>query len=545
VDLLYTWTYNPGADNETTPAVEQAIGGNALVMRAGELTAHNNNETYNSQVYSRTGYGCSEDGRTLYIMVIDKSTDAVYGTSAGCSTSIMCQLARYLGCYNMANFDAGGSAEMMVNNAIVNKTTEGSPRAVANGWMVYSIAPEDDHTPARLEFYDYSLEQPIYASASPAVIAYDKYGAVISYDYQDVTFSCDEAIGSCEGNVFTAGSQAATGMLTATCGDVSVTKQMNVVGASVNLRSQSILIDHVREYPLEVQAKNAGKTYTYDPANLSWVVDDESVATIDANGVLRGVAEGSTQISGTIGEFTDQATVTVQIPTAAVMPLGEMSEWSVKGSSGITAGEIAADGATSFEYGTPRSPHLEYSLAKAFYALPNDVSVKFNSPIPVGTISLTMKAANGTTDTQIKLSPDAGYEAGKDYTLSFNLASALDINDIAIYPLAFKRIRFTMNGSSDYKGTHTFTFGGVSGHYSDFVAVKSIDAQQSTSRVALGPNPAYPGQQLNISASGSVAIYNLAGGLVWSGDAATLAAPAQRGLYIVKTAIGAAKLIVK
>lgn len=138
IKLKYSWTFDGGA----TPNVEQAIGGNAMVMRKGELTDHNTNEEYNSQVYSRTGYGCSEDGKTLYIVVIDKSTDATYGKSAGCSTSVMCQIARHFGCYNMSNFDAGGSAELMVENAIVNKTTETTPRNVANGWMIFNTTPE-------------------------------------------------------------------------------------------------------------------------------------------------------------------------------------------------------------------------------------------------------------------------------------------------------------------------------------------------------------------------------------------------------------------
>ncbi|MDE6491382.1 MAG: phosphodiester glycosidase family protein [Muribaculaceae bacterium] len=138
VTLEYHWTFDPDGER-ICPDVEQAIGGNALVMRHGELTEHNDNEDYNSMVYSRTGYGCSADGKTLYIIVIDKSTDPVYGKSAGCNTAKMCEIARYFGCYNMANFDAGGSAEMMVDGAIVNTTTESTPRAVANGLMIFSL----------------------------------------------------------------------------------------------------------------------------------------------------------------------------------------------------------------------------------------------------------------------------------------------------------------------------------------------------------------------------------------------------------------------
>lgn len=136
--LEYHWTFDPDGE-KIVPEVEQAIGGNALVMRHGVLTEHNDNEDYNSMVYSRTGYGCSQDGKTLYILVIDKSTDPTYGVSKGCNTARMCELARHFGCWNMANFDAGGSAEMMVEGAIINKTTETTPRSVANGLMIFKV----------------------------------------------------------------------------------------------------------------------------------------------------------------------------------------------------------------------------------------------------------------------------------------------------------------------------------------------------------------------------------------------------------------------
>lgn len=135
VHLNYSFKVT-GAD--ISPEIEQAICGNALVMRDGVLTEHNTNEEYNSMIYSRTGYGCSSDNRRLFIIVIDKSTDGVYGKSAGCSTSAMCEIARHFGCSSMANFDAGGSAEMMYDGKIINTTTEATPRDVANGLMVFS-----------------------------------------------------------------------------------------------------------------------------------------------------------------------------------------------------------------------------------------------------------------------------------------------------------------------------------------------------------------------------------------------------------------------
>lgn len=228
VILRYSWTYQ-GAVN---PIVEQAIGGNAMVMRHGKLTEHNDNETYNSQVYSRTGYGCSEDGKTLYMIVIDKSTDPVYGKSAGCSTAVMSEIARHFGCYNLSNFDAGGSAEMMVDYEIVNKTTEKTPRAVANGWMVFSTAPEGDSKLASIEFDNPEINLNPGESIVPVILGYNRYGELIEKNITDFTLSCPASLGECSGKTFKAGTAPATGLLTATVGNLSVSKTVTVGGGS-------------------------------------------------------------------------------------------------------------------------------------------------------------------------------------------------------------------------------------------------------------------------------------------------------------------------
>ena len=108
VTVNYAW-YSVATNQPIT--LEQAIGGNAMVMVGGELTGRNEDESYNSQVYSRSAYGKSQDGKTLYMFTIDKSTDPVYGVSAGCNTSVMCQILGRLGAWDVCNVDAGGSAQ--------------------------------------------------------------------------------------------------------------------------------------------------------------------------------------------------------------------------------------------------------------------------------------------------------------------------------------------------------------------------------------------------------------------------------------------------
>ncbi len=516
VTLEYNWTFNPGKDNESTEPIENAIGGNALVMRNGKLTKHNKNEKYNYDIYSRTGYGTSADGKTLYIIVIDKSTAPVYGSSYGCETTQMCEIARYLGCSNMANFDAGGSAEMMVNYEIVNTTTEKIPRAVANGWMVYSVAPEDDNTVASLAFYDRSLVVPVYATASPAVIAYNKYGAVISYDYKDVEFSCAEELGSCEGNKFMASGKPAEGVLTAKVGDVTATADMKVVGAKVQMRSHNILIDGAAAYPFEVTATAGQDVYTYDPANLAWEIENPEIVEIDADGILHGLKEGSSKVKCTIGEFSDEADVTVEISPAAVLPVAEdFGSWKVKGASGITGLSMDAEGNTSFKYEAPRAPYIEFTLEeglKSFYSLPDAFYTEFFTDVDIASITFVIQAAMNTRDTSVKIEPETPYVAGTTHRVALDLSSVLDIKDICQYPIKFKRIRITLRTDAAYKGQHTLKFGGVDAEYTNYNGIESAKVAVA-SGMHLGANPVQAGEQVSVNAPGAdkVTVYGMTG----------------------------------
>lgn len=558
VTLRYTWTYNPGSAEEVTPLVEQAIGPNALVMRGGVLTEHNTNEAYNSQVYSRTGYGCSADGKTLYIIVIDKSVDLTYGASAGTSTTVMCEFARYLGCSNMANFDAGGSAEMFVNGRIENTTTEPNPRSVNNGWLVYCEAPEDaadSKTVARLEFADCYLESPMFATSQPKVIAYNRYGAVLTYDLEGVTLSCDQALGTCDGASFTAGGQNITMPLTATYGNVSVSRDMHVVGSDLSIRIKPITIDTYRQYPIEVVSVIGNTAYNYDPATITWTVDDTSVAEIDANGILKGLASGSTTIHSTIGQFSDETTVNVEPATAATVDYIYWDEAKTKAGSGISSVAIADNGTISYTYGAPRDPYIQVSKDITFYSLPDDFTLEFTSSVAIKNITLDMRTPLHTSANVVTISPAAGdaFEAGVRHRVNIPMDQIGDVKDLAIYPILSKYVRFNILANTANKGAQTIETSPLVAHYSAYEA--GIDAVPAADgAIVITSNPAESGAMVSVKGEGlaAVEVYNMAGVMVRRADAAagiaTFDAPAA-GTYAVK-AIGtgiqaSAKLIVK
>lgn len=546
VTLKYSWTYNPGTENEVTPLVEQAVGGNALIMRNGELTEHNFNETYNSQIYSRTGYGCSADGKTLYIVVIDKAADPVYGSSKGCNTATMCEFARWLGCSNMGNFDAGGSAEMFINGKIENKTTESAPRPVANGWLIYSTAPEDtedSRTVASLAFDDMVLQAPIYGQYVPSVIAYNKYGAVIDYNFKDFTLTCDEALGTCEGNVFKASGTAGTGSITATCGDASVSGTIEVKNAEIALRIKNLLIDTYRTYPVEVSAIMSSGEYTYDPRDIEWNVEDPSIVTIDENGVLKAHKEGTTSYTAKIGDFVDRAEVTVEIAPEAVCNLSSNEMWTAKGSSGITNAKYAADGTVTFTYGAPRDPYVNLNGPAVLYSLPDAIYVEFTPAVDMRSVSFDVRTPVHPKTNILTVTPEDGKEtfaAGSTYTVAVPLDRIGAPEDMAVYPISINFIRFSIAIDSAYKGDQSLRVNRIWAEYKNSGGIESVSPQAST--VYVSPNPVEASGSFTVSGDAieRISVYNAAGMAVSTVKAEgvsqlTLQAPSVAGAYVVHT----------
>ena len=550
--LKYTWTFNPDTDEAVTPLVEQAIGGNAIVMRDGELTRQNEILPYNSQVYSRTGYGTSTDGKMLYIIVIDRSTDPVYGLSAGCNTTKMCEIARHFGCANLSNFDAGGSAEMFVNGSVINKTTESQPRAVANGWLIYSTAPEDDDAVTRIEFNDPELKAPVYSSFEPTVIAYNKYGAVVDYDLSGFTLSCDPSLGSCDGPMFTAGGKPASGMLTAEYNGVTVSKKIDVMEAAMGIRIKSLLIDDRRDYPVEVTASLSGVTYNYNPASLDWSVDNPDIVSIDRQGVMRAHKEGGTSFSCRIGDFSDRADVTVEIPDKARISIAGDEGWNVKGATGMSGAAMSEGRTVTYNYGSPRDASVTLTKAHRFYSLPDRLFIDFTSSIPVERITVDLKTADTDRASAMTFDNDGqGFSAGEIHRLELPVTVTGQTDDLIIYPLSFSYIKFTARRSSDYRGQQTFTINDIYAEYD--IAGDGVDDIRSLNTAAhISPNPAAPGSRVNVtgaSAESVVRVYDLSGSVILTVTGNEFSAPAAPGVYIVTAETGGevrtTKLIVK
>lgn len=484
ITLNSSWT---SFETWETPRLENAMQGLALILNNGEIDPVTNQQnSYNNQIYPKTVYGCSKDNKTLYILTIDKSIDPVWGSSAGCPSWVACEILKDYGCWRAAAVDAGGSTEMFVTDRIVNRTTEGNPRAVANGWMVFATSPVDNEI-ARLEFEDVELKVPVHSSPAPRILGYNKYGMLVSEDVQGLTYSCDESAGKCVDGLFYASATPGQGVLTATLGSVSVSKPVTVVGAEVSIRLKNIVIDHVRQYPVEVQAFVDDKSFDYHPSTLSWTSSDPEVAEVGEDGVLKVYKNGKTDIIGQIGEFVDTASVSVEIPTAPYVLIETDNPWKTSMTSiknpKLTDGD---DSWMNIEYqiSSSRAPKLTLSRDADLFGLPDGISMQVNpgTAVKIKSITLSVQGANQARPVSMVVTPTL--EPSKNNEVFFDLHQLDETTDLtedlAFYPVTFKSLAFSFENAT---GTYSFDMTQPSAFYKNYnagVENVEVDATEVT-----------------------------------------------------------------
>jgi len=461
------WMTNEDDAPHIFPDIENLVEGNAPIMHNGELTSRNYDETYNTQVYSRTCVATSADGKHLYQLVIDKSTSPQYGTSAGCPTAVACQILKQLcpDVTEMVNLDAGGSAQMMVLGNIVNTTTESTPRAVACGWFLNAVGREDS-TIASIAFDSPRLMVPVYSSVSPRVLGYNATGELIDENVQGFSLSCDKTIGTTSGSTYTAGGNVINGTLTATLNGMTATVPVQVLQAQPAIDLRPIVID-TRDYPIRVTATVNNTVTEYDPSHLDWWVNDTSVAGIN-NGVLHGVSCGTTTIGCSIGEFNDQDTVIVEIsPSHRIYQ--SWQGWTIKGTGAkdIVFDTIAGD--INFNYSTNRAPYLQLNKSITFYSLPDTIALVFQATCPIDYVQLDARNRYFNSSNFLKVQPDSGFAANIMHTVLLDIDALGGIAQVGTYPITLKTIKFGISKTTD-TGANTLSIKSLYSQYSNISA---------------------------------------------------------------------------
>lgn len=442
---------------------------------------------------------------------------------------------------------------MMVGGSVVNYTTEGDPRAVANGMMIFSTAQEEGRDViAELQFMDYKHQASVFSNFAPTVLGYNKYGELISEDVE-VTYTCSENVGapSADGKTIEVGATAGTGTITAHYNDVQVSAPVVIKGEGASFRLKSIVIDNVREYPIEIVSMLDGEQQLCNTSRFILSVADESVATVE-NGVLKGLKEGITTLTATLGDFKEEATVKVEI-AKEWKSFMSCEGWTMESVKLATDATLSADGVIKFAY--EGTTNANFSMAKdvVFYSLPDHLYLDFTTTTILQKIEFDIRSnltLNDTVEHIVKVPEKGRFAADTRHTIDL-MPLIGDVNDLGTYPIILKKITFYPFKNTYTKGDNTVNMQMWAEYLNNSSGVESV--AQGESKIAVYPNPVIDGRFV-VSAAGidtvNVDIYNISGSMLYSkaidvnGGSAVVAPELSAGMYYVKVS-GEGESVVK
>ena len=537
-------------DKRIYPA--QIVSGNPKNVGAGETLDTESERGDASALHPRTSLGVSQSGDSIIMMVIDGRSSQ----SAGVRTSMLADVMRYAGAYEALNVDGGGSSTLYTQGlGVRNNCSDGKERAVGNALFAVLEAPEDDVV-AEIQFKDWVMEAPKYGAYTPTIYAYNKYGKMINNDLKGFTLSCPEGLGEIinDSTLFAIGE--GTHALTATYNGVSATIPVTIAASSdAELKYDTVLIDNHREWPVDVQALVNTTYMPLDPRALSWTSGDVAIATVNENGIVKGQANGTTDLVGIFGGNEYKLNLTVECPTARVMPIDKEivdSTWSksLSGVKDLTMSQLPMGFALDFTISSSRSSKITLSKDIRIWSLPDTIQIRINpGAATINSVGVNLVPNNGravnTSFTSI--------ESNKENILSIPVSAIGNPNDIGIYPILFKTISIVPKGkANDVCHIDVSGFEAIYKNISEVGVEDIIADKENTNMLVVAPNPIAQGTNATINASENAKweIYTIAGALVAKGNGNQLTtASLAHGSYIVKVvdnnATFAAQIIVK
>lgn len=474
-------------------AWSQMVGGdnrNVMLLNGKVETAQVWNE-----LHPRTAVGYSEDQKTVIFCVVDGR-----GASAGVTTKQLAELMLSAGAWSAFNMDGGGSSTMYVKEfGPMNVPSDGSERAVSNSLFVSSSSPYDPLV-AEIKSYETTIRLPRYGVIKPRFLSYDKYGMLINKNLQGVDLSCDPSTGYINEKgefVFSGGTN---GILTGTYHQLNTNIRVEVVEeAEIFIRLDSVLVDNLKPYTIEVQSQIGLNTMTVLPSALEWTVRDTSVCIVE-QGVIRGLQNGTTTIIGNMGSFNDSIQVKVEIPGAARIAhevFADTSRWVLTSSLASWRTHFApSDRPSGWEHGTTirytfqntRSPFFKLTRSLALYGLPDTIQLVLNAGgASFSSIIMGMKTATASTTTPVSFNT---LSAEGDTKLNIPLSAfTSNTSDFANFPVTLEYLTFYLNSNAHTAGqTYTVALKEIALRYK--LITTSIDLSHVNKRFSIYPNPA-------------------------------------------------------
>lgn len=427
-------------------------------LHEGEYNDFENGREY--EISSRVMAGISQDGNTLYIVTTEMSK-----TSAGVNCIDLANYMLSIGSWNVVNFDSGGSVAIVVDETMLNYPARDAIRPVMDAMLAVSTAPVSTDTTA-YSFATPSI-RPSAASTVPlSLLAFNQYDEVLARDVKGFTFTCiPETMGYVDENQqFHAGVQALTGKIIAQKNNLQTTLQVYVRQVEdFTIHPDTILTDK-RSYPIVVETTVNNTVFRISPDMLTWQVEDPTICSVE-NGILKGLNNGQTTVTGTFGNLTKSMVVKIEIGKGkqVLESFSDMSGFSTK-SAGVNNLQLtpSANGnkaVMEFDFIAGRAPFLEMTKETLIYGLPDSLSWQYlNQDNIVKEMFFYFEDAAKTVITQRTSLQNSG-----EQTVAIPMATDGVSWTVPRFPVKLKKFKLSFNLGAVKK--YTIPFSSIYAHY--------------------------------------------------------------------------------
>ena len=536
-ELEFTFTNTLNNYGGIAPDIRQMVGGNTIFLIDGQTV-----EQGDFSRHPRTMLGYNKDRSKVIFAVVDGRS----AISSGATYYELADIMKWANADYGINIDGGGSSSLYLQKfGYMNQPSDGHERAVANGVYCVSKTPKDNNI-TEIRFKDWAMECPKYGIYTPVFYGYNQYGILIDTDVQDVTISCNPKLGEIinEGKTFYATGEG-TYALTATYNGMTASIPVTVAESeNVSLRLSNVLIDNRREYPVEVNALVKEDLMPLNPVALSWASADTDIAEISESGVLKGVANGNTTVTGSVGDFTGTMNVTVEIPEADHMPVirdFNTDNWSIAQTGGTDQTVSELENGFKLSYtgnNVSRGAYLSVNFGGInVWSLPESFHIRIN-PGNATVKKIAMNAENALGE---KITSWAGIETelpkNQATDIYMDLNSWCDTDDIGIYPITINSFRLDMGASA--KGEEfEIQIPAFEACYTKQGGITNAVAGNQTVKVY--PNPVKAGESVSIAVEGqaNISVYSSNGLLMLkistTGNTELSSSGLEKGVYFIK-----------
>jgi len=419
--------YKPGdiIDISMTPSVDPqqfklALGGDVHLVINGKA------QTFPTNPYRhpRTGMGFSQDGKTLYLAVVDgRQKD-----SRGMSYDEMAQFMASIGAWNAINLDSGGSTQMLTRPLgeteikLANSPSDGKQRYIPNAVGLFTNAPAGRLMGFKIE----SLSNRIFTGLTrtfTTTAAYDEYYNPISIEGPFQWTTDEPSLGFFEKDGLLRGDQKGSGEVIATVSGVSSSYPIKVLG-----KPAEIFTD-VKELYLPKNNSKTFKVYGLSSDGYHALIESRDIKLMYDNSLLEvtplsdhsfkvtsKMDSGTALIEVQAGEWKTWVGVASGYETVPVTGFDNHGEWSFDKYPEEVIGKVSP---VSDRVVNGLALRLDYNFTKttatrAAYMVPTAGPL----PLPDGTQKLGLQVY-GTDGKKHWLRGVVIDSAGNRYTIDF------------------------------------------------------------------------------------------------------------------------------